>query len=205
MPLSLLFPNLLSNYGEDVSMISIFKVVISIAFLSLKRIYILKENIDTSENVVKLQRQFLGFDLTNVFKRSHSVDNLLRDPKYDEEASTTIFSDSEVKVSGPHFKISDSLNNSFDINNSGKVNSSDDETSGQDSCSSLKTAGNDKNSLTDLQRAGMKPLNVSQGVRLKQNKGNNSIFFNEAYLPKVNWMIGFEEASSKNLFDCLWI
>jgi len=157
MPLSLLFPNLLSERGEDISMISIFKVVISIAFLSLKRQYISKENIEVNGNIEKLQRQFLGFDLTNVFPRSQSVDNLLKDHKYEEEASTTIFSDSEVKV-GHQFKAPDSLNNSFEVNNSGKINYSDDETSGKDSCSSLKTLGNDK-SNNDFSRACMKPIN----------------------------------------------
>jgi hypothetical protein len=108
MPLSLLFPNILTDWGDDLSMISIFKVVISIAFLSLKDY---SENFKYSnlkllkESDVKLQRQFLGLDLTNVCQKSYSTDNLLQETKWDEEASTTILSDSETKkVSVRHFK-----------------------------------------------------------------------------------------------------
>jgi hypothetical protein len=28
---------------------------------------------------------------------------------------------------------------------------------------------------------------------------------NEASLSKVNWLVGFEEASNKQLFNCLWL
>lgn len=69
MPLALLFPNILSENGEDISMVAIFKIVISIAFLSLKEY---SENFKYSnlkwlkETDVKLQKQFLGLDLTNV-------------------------------------------------------------------------------------------------------------------------------------------
>lgn len=67
-------------------------------------------------------------------QRSNSVDAILREVHRDDEISTTIVSDSETKkVSIHNFKISESMNNSFEINNSGKIVSSDEETSGQDS------------------------------------------------------------------------
>jgi len=67
MPLSLLFPNILSENGDNVSMVSIFKIVISIAYLSLKRI--LKDVDDIH------QRKFCGLDLSNIYQGSHYVDN----------------------------------------------------------------------------------------------------------------------------------
>lgn len=121
--------------------------------------------------------------------------------KCEEEASTTIFSDSEVKAAGPQFKNSESLNNSFEIHNSGKINSSDDENSGQDSCSSLQTLGNERIQHSELSKTGLKPINKYQHTRIKQSKGLSSKIINESNLPKVNWIIGFEEASSRNLFE----
>lgn len=50
MPLTLLFPNILSENGDNISMISIFKIVISVAYLSLKRVL---KDVDDS-----LQRKF---------------------------------------------------------------------------------------------------------------------------------------------------
>lgn len=75
MPLSILIPNILSDNGDDISMVAIFKIVIAIAFLSLKDY---TENFKYSnlkllkESDVKLQTQFLGLDLTNVCQRSNS-------------------------------------------------------------------------------------------------------------------------------------
>lgn len=72
-PLTLLMPSLLSD--SDLSMISLFKILISIAFLSLKEY---SENFKHSnlqflkESDVKLHRQFLGLDLSNVCHRSNS-------------------------------------------------------------------------------------------------------------------------------------
>lgn len=42
-------------------------------------------------------------------------------------------------------------------------------------------------------------------MRIKQSKGLSTKIINESNLPKVNWIIGFEEASSRNLFECLWL
>ena len=108
-------------------------------------------------------------------------------------------------MAGPQFKNSESLNNSFEIHNSGKINSSDDENSGQDSCSSLQTLGNERIQHSELSKTGLKPINKYQHTRIKQSKGLSSKIINESNLPKVNWIIGFEEASSRNLFEWLWI
>lgn len=84
---------------------------------------------------MKLQRQFLGLDLKNVYERSNSYDALLKEPGGDEEASTTFLSDSENKrfsIRNNRFK--KSSNNSFDLNAQNKIVSSDDDTSDHDSC-----------------------------------------------------------------------
>lgn len=205
MPLSIMFPNVLSENGEDLSMISIFKVVISIAFLSLKDY---SENFKHSdlkslkESDVKLQRQFLGLDLSNVWQRSNSCDALLRKAKWDEEDSTTILSDSETKkVSALNFKNSDSANNSFEMNQTAKMVYSDDETSGPESWSSAQTMGNDRISNFDHKSAKGAPISTGS---VKQKVFQQKTL-NETSLSKVNWLIGFEEASNKKLFDWLWI
>jgi len=92
------------------------------------------------------------------------------------------------------------MNNSFDINNSAKIASSDEETSGQDSCSSIKTLGNPKKpNITKTN------LPTSQGKNISQGKFFNQKTLNEASLSKVNWLVGFEEASNRQLFDCFWL
>lgn len=114
-------------------------------------------------------------------------------------------SDSDAKIVGHRFKNSDSFNYSFELTNSGKMNSSDDENSRPDSCSSIQTLGNEKTQTTDKPRSGLKSINSTQSLGMKQNKGLSLKSLNESHLPKVNWIIGFEEASSRNIFDCLWI
>jgi hypothetical protein len=203
-PLTLLLPSLLHSRADtkvgvsdsDLSMISLFKILISIAFLSLKEY---SENFKYSnlqflkESDVKLHRQFLGLDLTNVCHRSNSWDALLKDNKLssngwrieryptnsgnrcDEEVSTTILSESNPK------RITQK--ESFE-------GSQDDE--GNESCESAHTVGD------------RKEIGIIKNSKA-HNKGITQKTLNEASLSKVNWMIGFEEASSKKLFDCLWL
>lgn len=194
MPLTILFPNILCEEAEDISMISIFKVILSIAFLSLKDY---AENFKYSdlkylkETDVKLQRQFLGLDLTNVCHRSNSCDALLRGRKYEEETATTVLSDTESqRVSVHNFKLNESVNGSFEMNQTAKLASTNDEGSDHDSCSSHTK------SLAK---------NVQATYKVKSTVSTKHKTLNEACLTKVNWLIGFEEASSKQLFNCLWL
>lgn len=202
MPLTVLFPNLLSDKGEDISMISIFKVVISIAFLSLKEDSKVRGNYDKRLTSEGSQREFCGFDLTNLYQSQYSRDNFFK--MSERKASSGIISDNESKIQNQKFKSSDSFNHSFDVSNSGKMNSSDDENSGPDSCSSLQTLGNAKTQNSDPPQQKIGGISSSQNLRMK-NKSISLKNINEGHLPKVNWKIGFEEASSRNIFDCLWM
>mmetsp|Transcript_33094 Transcript_33094/g.38004 ORF Transcript_33094/g.38004 Transcript_33094/m.38004 type:complete len:544 (-) Transcript_33094:23-1654(-) len=190
LPVTLLFPSVLNEAADDVSMCSIFKIVLSIAFLSLKDY---ADNFKRSdlrglrEADVKLHRQFLGLDLSNVCQRSSSLDALFRCDKCDEDTSTTILSDSETKkISVHNLKVAESSSNSFELNHTAKVASSDEETSDHDSCSSANNCQHNKlmGQSKKLQPSALRPRTL-----------------NEASLTKVNWLLGFEEASSKHLFD----
>ena len=88
MPLTLLFPHILTEGGDDLSMISIFKTVITVALLSLKEYSDSLKHVDLNflkESDVKFQKQFLGLDITRVCERSSSCDALLVEPIGDEE------------------------------------------------------------------------------------------------------------------------
>ena len=146
MPLTLLFPHILTEGGDDLSMISIFKTVITVALLSLKEYSDSLKHVDLNflkESDVKFQKQFLGLDITRVCERSSSCDALLVEPIGDEEVSTTIFSESESKkMSFRKNRFKKSINNSFDLNLANKIASSDEDTSDHDSWSSVKTDNN---------------------------------------------------------------
>ena len=146
MPLTMLFPHILTEGGDDLSMISIFKTVITVALLSLKEYSVSLKHINLNflkESDVKFQKQFLGLDVTRVCERFSSCDALLFEPIWDEEVSTTILSDSETKKMPFRKKrFKKSINNSFDLNLVNKIASSDEDTSDHDSWSSAKTDQN---------------------------------------------------------------
>jgi hypothetical protein len=97
------------------------------------------------------------------------------------------------------------MNNSLEVGQNVKIISSDNENSGQDSWLSMNSFGNqDQQSVNNLNQAN-KVINTSHGSRSKHKKDSNHKTLNEASLWKVDWLIGFEEASNKNLFDCLWL
>lgn len=126
--------------------------------------------------------------------------------KCDEEASTTILSDSETKkVSLRNFKNSESANNSFEFNQTAKMTSSDDDTSPHDSCASIHTLGNDKSLILDTTKQHYNIILNTRENKMKASRVASNKTLNEASLSKVNWLTGFEEASTKQLFDCLWL
>ncbi|CAI2364454.1 unnamed protein product [Moneuplotes crassus] len=205
MPLTILFPHLLTEKAQEISMTTIFRVIISIAFLSLKKDSKVRGNYDkrvSSECTESFQREFCGFDLTNLCE-SHQSNNFFI--KGERGGSSTHVSDSDTKVTRQKVKQSDSFNYSFEVTNSVKVNSSDDETSGPDSCSSVQTLGHEKPQFSDVPRKGMHGISSSQNLRMKQAKNAPFKSLNESHLSKVNWIIGFEEASARKIYDCLWI
>lgn len=65
--------------------------------------------------------------------------------------------------------------------------------------------GIDNDKKFALDSAHKKGVPASQQSKLPHSKFFNQKTLNEASLSKVNWLVGFEEASSKHLFDCFWL
>lgn len=192
MPLTLLFPNILSDTGDELSMLSIFKIVITIALLSLKdRTMSAKSSklLGLREVDVKINKRLLGIDFSFAWSSPQSIDNDFAEGTYDEQSFKEAVSELEAhRFSKPNMNMSESINTSFEMNRTTKFWSSDEETSDHDSWSSWSNVPHNKL--------------VNQALKLpKQQLKNNTLC--EASIAKVNWLIGYEEVSSKGHFNCL--
>ena len=192
MPLTLLFPNVLSDYGEELSMFSIFKIVMTIALLSLKDGSANSKNsklLSLREADIKIQRKYLGIDFSFSWSSPQAIDNYFVDGTNDEQSFKDAVIEAENhKFAKPSMNMSESMNNSFEMNRTTKICSSDEETSDHDSWSSCSNIPHNKL--------------VNQALRLPKQQAKNSTL-NEASLAKVNWLIGYEEISSKRHFSWL--
>ena len=192
MPLTLLFPNVLSDTGDELSMLSIFKIVMTIALLSLKDGSANWKNsklLSLRESDIKINKRLLGIDFSFAWSSPQAIDNYFVEGIWDEQSFKEAVSELDAqRFSKPNMNMSESMNNSFEMNRTTKICSSDEETSDHDSWSSWSNVPHNKL--------------VNQALKLPKQQLKNSTLC-EASLAKVNWLTGYEEISSKGHFNCL--